>query len=68
MDRGLGLDVVDHDAAVILMLDLRGDLAVDDTLEKGLGHIVSGAQLVPDWGDQKSWHTPKFWPAVTSIR
>jgi hypothetical protein len=38
MDGGLGLDVVDHDAAIVLEFDLRGDLAVDDSLEEGLGH------------------------------
>jgi hypothetical protein len=30
----LRLDVVDHDAVFILVLDARGDLAVDDFLEK----------------------------------
>lgn len=34
----LRLDVVDDDAAVVLVLNLRGDLAVDDFLEEGFGH------------------------------
>jgi len=34
--RRLRIDVVDDDAAVVLVFDFRGDLAVDDTLEKGL--------------------------------
>jgi hypothetical protein len=33
MDRRLRLDVVNDDAAVVLMLDARGDFAVDDALE-----------------------------------
>lgn len=35
VDGGLGLDVVDDDAAVVLVFDLRGDFAVDDFLEEG---------------------------------
>jgi len=38
----LGLDVVDDDAAIVLVLNLGGNLAVDDPLEEGLGHLVSG--------------------------
>ena len=36
VNRGLGGDVVDDDAAVVLVLDLGGDFAVDDALEEGL--------------------------------
>ncbi len=38
MNRRLRLDVVEDDAVFILVLDFRGDFAVDDFLEKGLGH------------------------------
>jgi hypothetical protein len=38
VDGGGGGDVVDHDAAVVLVFDLGGDFAVDDALEEGLGH------------------------------
>jgi hypothetical protein len=42
MDGGLGLDVVDHDAALVLELDLRRNLAVDDFLEERLGLMGPG--------------------------
>jgi hypothetical protein len=45
VDGRLGLDVVQDDAAVVLMLDLRGNLAVDDALEDGFrhdGHRIAG--------------------------
>jgi hypothetical protein len=41
VDRGLGGDVVDDDATVVLVFDLGGDFAVDDSLEKGLRHGYS---------------------------
>lgn len=34
----LGLDVMDDDAAFVLVLDAGGNFAVDDFLEKSLGH------------------------------
>jgi len=37
---GLRVDVVDDDAAVVLVLDLRGDFPVDDALKKGFRHDV----------------------------
>lgn len=39
MDRSLGLDVVQDDAEVVLVLDLGGDFAVDDALEDGFWHV-----------------------------
>lgn len=41
MNRGLGLDVVKHDAMFVLVLDLRGDVSIDDFLENGF-HGGSG--------------------------
>ena len=38
MDGGLGLNVADDDAVLVLMLDGRRNLAIDDALENGLGH------------------------------
>jgi len=38
MDRCLGVDVADHDALRILVLNGGRDLPVDDLLEDGLGH------------------------------
>ena len=38
VNRSLGLDVVQDDAEVVLVLDLGGDFAVDDTLEDGFRH------------------------------
>jgi len=38
MNRSLRLDVVQDDADLILVLNLGGDVAVDDFLEDGLGH------------------------------
>lgn len=38
MNGSLGLDVVEDDAEVVLVLDLGGDFAVDDALEKGFRH------------------------------
>ena len=38
MDRSLGLDVVQDDAEVVLVLDLGGDFTVDDALEDGFWH------------------------------
>lgn len=38
MDGSLGLDIVEDDAEVVLVLDLGGDFAVDDALEDGFGH------------------------------
>ena len=38
MDGRLRLDVVEDDAVFVLVLDLRGDFAVDDFLKNGLGH------------------------------
>jgi hypothetical protein len=38
VDRCLGGYVVDDDATVVLVFDLGGDFAVDDSLEKGLRH------------------------------
>jgi len=40
VDGRLGSDVVEDDAAVVLVLDLGGDFAVDDFLEERLGHRV----------------------------
>jgi hypothetical protein len=45
MDGRLGLDVVDDDAAVVLVLDLRGDFAVDDSLEEGFRHGEGGKRM-----------------------
>ena len=36
----LRVDVVDDDAAVVLVLDLRGNFPVDDALKKGFRHDV----------------------------
>ena len=36
----LRLNVMENDAEVVLVLDLRGDFAVDDALEDGFGHDV----------------------------
>ena len=41
MNGGFGGDVVDDDAAIVLVFDLGGNFAVDDALEKGLGHTKS---------------------------
>jgi hypothetical protein len=38
MDRSLGLDVMQNDAEVVLVLDLRGDFTIDDALEDGFWH------------------------------
>ena len=38
MHRCLRLDVMDDDAAIVLMLDFGGNLAGDDALENCLGH------------------------------
>lgn len=38
MDGCLGLDVMQDDAALILVFDLRGDLPVDDFLKDRFGH------------------------------
>ncbi len=38
VDGRLWLDVVDDDAAVVFVFDLRGDFAVDDFLEEGFRH------------------------------
>ena len=38
MNGRLRLDVVQHDAVFVLVLDLCGDLAVDDALEDGFRH------------------------------
>lgn len=37
---GLRLNVVEDDAEVVFVFDLRGDLAVDDALEDGFGHVA----------------------------
>lgn len=41
VDWSLGCDVMDDDAAIVLVFDLRGDFTVDDALEEGLGHTKS---------------------------
>ena len=38
VERRLGLDVVNDDAFVVLMLDFRWNLSVDDALEYGFAH------------------------------
>lgn len=38
MNRRLWLDIVQDDATIILMLDLRWNLTVDDLLKNRLGH------------------------------
>jgi hypothetical protein len=48
VDGSLRLDVVDDDAAVVLVLDLGGDFAVDDFLEEGFRH---GGGM---WTDEKT--------------
>ena len=40
MNRRLGLDIVEHDAEIILVFDLGGDFTVDDALEKSFGHRI----------------------------
>lgn len=39
MDGRLRINVVEHDAVLVLVFDLRGDFAVDDALKDGLGHL-----------------------------
>ena len=38
----LGLDVVEDDAVLVLVLELRGDFAGDDTFENRFGHGFGG--------------------------
>lgn len=38
MDWSLGLDVMQNDAEVVLVLDLGGDFTTDDALEDGFWH------------------------------